>query len=443
MTGRAPSYVPSRLNMGGYGVTVRCSTQLDLPQTTSLIDAFCAPDRPRDLADGGQVVRRADGIFAIATRNGSVTADGSLSVEPERWAARHFRRAVMNGAGVYRLGLWAFLGARQRYTFTAPTPGASVEPHAVTVRDFIWRHALVRGTRIEQGEWVTRVKSEPALWCTVEVGEATPKGFAPGRHDWRGAQYRRAVMSGAGVYEVGLWAMLAQRRPRAQAGAPLGVNGAAQLDGFTLAAHGRVRHSVRWRSPKRLQWRQYAKVYLTGEIGECCEGSYDLMCLCEKRAVSKYTHRRLALLRKREDIGEKLEFSAFVLSHTVFDDLGNPIRRKDHPLYVLPIVCEAFKREVRDIKNTIFIPGCMPRVDAAHFAAIVGDREALRAFMTIRSKSRRTLAPVLDRLNAQSERFRARLARRFKPQRAPRRAPRPLYSLAVPPAAPLAPPALA
>lgn len=40
---------------------------------------------------------------------GTVTPDGSLSVEPEPWAARHYRRAVMQGAGVYRWGLWAML----------------------------------------------------------------------------------------------------------------------------------------------------------------------------------------------------------------------------------------------------------------------------------------------------------------------------------------------
>lgn len=52
-----------------------------------------------------------DWLVNWGSAKGSVTPDGSLSVEPEPWAARHYRRAVMRGAGVYRWGLWAAFGA--------------------------------------------------------------------------------------------------------------------------------------------------------------------------------------------------------------------------------------------------------------------------------------------------------------------------------------------
>ena len=64
----------------------------------------------------------ADWLVNWGSAQGTVTPDGSLSVEPEPWAARHYRRAVMRGAGVYRWGLWAAFGGTR--------PGAQPDAQA-------------------------------------------------------------------------------------------------------------------------------------------------------------------------------------------------------------------------------------------------------------------------------------------------------------------------
>lgn len=154
-----------------------------------------------------------NGVTLASTVRGTAGGDG-LTLKPEPWRGRGYRRALRGNPGVYQMGLWVYLGTRQKLTFQMPQSGASAQPHTVTVRGFMWRHALVEGTRQERGKWVTRIKSEPVLYCTAEVGEATPAGFTPSRHCWRDIQHRRATMSGAGVYQAGLWARLGTGRRR-------------------------------------------------------------------------------------------------------------------------------------------------------------------------------------------------------------------------------------
>ncbi|WP_156953040.1 hypothetical protein [Deinococcus frigens] len=76
----------------------------------------------------------------------------------------------------------------------------------------------------------------------------------------------------------------------------------------------------------------------------------------------------------------------------------------------------------------------------------MGERPALREYFKIRAayycENRAAFAPVLAAVIKRGDAYRALLARRVRPQRPPMRVPRPLYARAVPPAAPLAPPAL-
>lgn len=81
MTGPRPTSTPSRLNVGGYQVTGR-----------------------------EEMFKSALPFPPYRRRAGTVAPDGSLSLEPEAWQVRHYRRAVMRGAGVYQADLWAFLG---------------------------------------------------------------------------------------------------------------------------------------------------------------------------------------------------------------------------------------------------------------------------------------------------------------------------------------------
>ncbi|MDV6376089.1 hypothetical protein [Deinococcus arenicola] len=97
MNAPRPTLTPSRLNVGGYGVTVRYFRAGYLGMDAEDIHAM-----------------KAFGFPGVNVwRGGKVDADGSLTVDPEVWRARHYRRAVMGGAGVYRLGLWAMLAHRQ------------------------------------------------------------------------------------------------------------------------------------------------------------------------------------------------------------------------------------------------------------------------------------------------------------------------------------------
>ncbi len=52
--------------------------------------------------------------FKVCKSSATVTADGLLNIAPEVWRVRHYRRAVMRGAGVYQAGLWAYLARRRQ-----------------------------------------------------------------------------------------------------------------------------------------------------------------------------------------------------------------------------------------------------------------------------------------------------------------------------------------
>ncbi|WP_034408134.1 hypothetical protein [Deinococcus murrayi] len=104
-----PAPVTSRLNVGGYGVTILGEWHVSEALRFT-------PFRPAG---------RRIGELRMKRTSGTVTPDGTLTLTPEAWAVRHYRRAVMGGAGVYRLGLWAFLAARRAPR--APAPALKVE----------------------------------------------------------------------------------------------------------------------------------------------------------------------------------------------------------------------------------------------------------------------------------------------------------------------------
>lgn len=94
---------PDRLNTGGaYAVTIRERRRLLAGAPWAEKNPVLQYMAPQDGPGYGR-------IHFTVKLHGTVTPDGSLSVEPEPWAARHYRRAVMRGAGVYRWGLWAML----------------------------------------------------------------------------------------------------------------------------------------------------------------------------------------------------------------------------------------------------------------------------------------------------------------------------------------------
>lgn len=95
--------ITSRLNTGAYGVTVCWHDQnVNVPRWA------CKSEKRAAYALLG-LQPHAYRVKQQAT----VSPDGSLSLEPEPWAVRHYRRAVMGGAGVYQAGLWAMLAGKR------------------------------------------------------------------------------------------------------------------------------------------------------------------------------------------------------------------------------------------------------------------------------------------------------------------------------------------
>lgn len=101
------SFTPSRLNVGAYPVRVRERHRLkqgDFVTASSQLLRWLAP-----------AGKGCASVSFTRIRKGTAQVDGSLlTLEPEQWRVRHYRRAVMRGAGVYQMGLWAFLGSKRQ-----------------------------------------------------------------------------------------------------------------------------------------------------------------------------------------------------------------------------------------------------------------------------------------------------------------------------------------
>lgn len=260
-------------------------------------------------------------------------------------------------------------------------------------------------TRVVKGGWggePLRMTVEAIKHCTLDYGTVTPDGsLSVEAAPWHARHYRRAVMRGAGVYRWGLWAMLAPGRPAAepdaQAGAPLGVNVAAQM-GSTL-------------------------VYYDSLIRRDSEAETvnDSPLISNSNGTAKNRRRirrKIGLVRKRR---------------------AGRSKRPTPITYTVQLIV-SHNEKVGEMLSYGFGPfwasvGAKARLGRSH-RLITALTEHMR-------RARRPLAPALARLIKRGDAYRAHLARIVKPRRAPRRAPRPLHAQPRPPAAPLAPPALA
>jgi hypothetical protein len=427
MTGPRPSFTPSRLNVGGYGVRVEWYDR-----------DVTAPRWAKALPQSHRRLGILPWGFRVA-QVGRLHADGSLSVEPEPWRARHYRRAVMAGAGVYRLGLWAFLAAGRGYTFTAPAPGASVEPHRVRVYGWQVSEQVPTYVEIPDSEdmgWISRLcAGRPLEWVRMSYGKVAAGCLALTPAAWRTRRYARALMRGAGVYQAGLWAMLAHRpQTDAQAGAALGKNDAGTLARFTLAAHGRVRHSVRWRMGRK--WRErrayMARHFVRGEAHVLDKGRRVLMGWFPKKAQPRRTWQRQARNFIRAERWEESLRHFFPGDPSQHETCGIDLHGYDCFKNALSAVAYGDRDAIRLDR----------RAQSLSMAAWLGMSWGVSALLQDMTAYRPDLAPMLARLRAQGDAYRAHLARRVKAQRPPARLPRPLHAHPRPPAAPLAPPAL-
>lgn len=278
---------------------------------------------------------------------------------------------------------------------------------------------------------------------------------------WEIRRHRRAVMGGAGVYQAGLWAYLAGGQQRRQAAPPfraaLGVNGAQALAQIAQAAHGKVRPSVRWRLPfKRRATAAFDWLYWARWNERAGLGWNLVPSLSSGRPKS-----RLRRSWARRDRANKVMHRqggnwCLLFPHHLMDtDPSNPhddlpwdeVQRasREHALNCLQDDVTPLPADATALQRASRKVGEREAYAAAYYAALSGERRKLPAVLAVirRIKARRTLAHLLAQLIGQGDRYRAHLARLIRPRRAPYRAPKPLYSRAIPPAAPLAPPALA
>lgn len=389
-----PDFTPSRLNVGAYAVTVertevmRFSEVVPAAQVLALLKA-----RSPFLDQDAQAAFSPAGIELKQRAKGTVNPDGSLSVERERWAARHYRRAVMSGAGVYRLGLWAFLASRRGLHFTAPEPGASVEPYRVRVEGEVIAHGgYLRAARpLARAEALKLRGSIAALRRGVLVtrisarGTVTPDGsLSIRRNAYRSKHYRRVLARGAGVYQVGLWAFLGSRRAvePLQAVAALGVNDARTAQAFVTLPPPAPRGQWVTIEPKqyrRQNWRMYRQGLPHGVSLIPYKPTEHMSCYFRRMLDAEW-------VLQGQVMGEGWASAA---AHVRLATL----RKKHYSL----------------------------------------------EFQTCRVWS---LQFALRHLGLQGDAYRAHLARMVKAQRPSTRAPRPLHAHPRPPAAPLAPPAL-
>ena len=115
MKAPCPSFTTSRHNVGAYAVRVYGGR---LGERAGHFPEPCViPDELEAALEFWMTTPYT--TISKPVSGGTVASDGSLTLEPERWALRHYRRAIMRGAGVYQAGLWAFLGGQRT---KAPQP---------------------------------------------------------------------------------------------------------------------------------------------------------------------------------------------------------------------------------------------------------------------------------------------------------------------------------
>lgn len=250
----------------------------------------------------------------------------------------------------------------------------------------------------------------PAVWAKLTGGTVTPDGSLYIEPEvWRARHYRRAVMHGAGVYQVSLWAHLAGKRQAM----PIEVgqrtalrgNGGQILDRFT-----RVGYAPPPPPPEvlaRITFRQIQRIYgpavamkvmhqgmsIAGLLGQVYRDA-------QAKAVSQVVAQVAEATSPRHIVRQVL---------AVLHECGHQIP------------------SIRD-GSAGFLYAAAHKVAAQVFQSGREHRAQRRAYWA----AIRDVVGVLRRM----------VPRRIRPQRAPSRAPRPLYSRAIPPAAPLAPPVL-
>ena len=314
---------------------------------------------------GGRVLHTSEGGTKVVVEQAAeVTADGSLSVEPEAWHARHYRRAVMGGAGVYQMNLRAFLVSRRFVSLPA--------------------------------------RPEP-LTTPLALGPTTS---AP--------------------------------------------NTAQAFERFKWAARGRVRHSVRWKTGKRP--RRLRKLEALADLTHIALRS-------DRRAV--WQQPLCPYLPGKRVKARRQAIKAWEAEKSARELLNSPSAPCIHNATLLDIVragwfdfwglvlirnygSEAERRKA-NLKPIDFpeFPCTLPiqaNYEMAAYFIWTGKRAELSALLASWKTRRPTLGQLLK--NLQAAEYRAHLTRRVKPAPRRHRIRRPLHSRPRPPSAPLAPPVL-
>lgn len=234
------------------------------------------------------------------------------------------------------------------------------------------------------------------------------------------------------------------------------VNIQAHALAFARAAHGKVRHSVRWRMRWAQRVKRVAQAFLDdGEIGECGQSVFLARQSWLRRRLSSYGQRRqnswqrkLAWLRVnrgrslgRFDIYRADEYWLTIDMIERFDirysESGHPIldRFLENSFKVMEITASSSLPDEIFYKRMSQIGINDETLNHATFLKQFKASAAIARFLRL-TRTRFIISHVVARRAA----YRAHIARRVRPVSRRARVPRPLYARPRPPTCPLAPP---
>lgn len=207
------------------------------------------------------------------------------------------------------------------------------------------------------------------------------------------------------------------------------VNVCAHLQAFARAAHGKVRRSVRWKTPRKTLERRAYAIRTYRVPGKFYEGRPCLIMLgwSNKRTVPRRTARRFfKRYALRERYNEKL--------NALFP--GSPEDRYAHGFdrdgY------EHFGELVAEIIEDEYKPRNLGSV--LHTAAQLGGKWCIKPILNLIRCRKPDFSAVRALRSLEAAAYRAHITQRVRPPARRTRIPRPLYARPRPPTAPLAPP---
>ena len=219
------------------------------------------------------------------------------------------------------------------------------------------------------------------------------------------------------------------------------VNVRAHFQAFARAAHGRVRHSVRWKTNQR--HRNYAillcfvSFLIVERLLRTNKKNYHLPNSLKNDIKRANLRRAICDFLQSDDTDECLHNFIFILKHPRYPYDMEFWETLDRDTAENWYACTFKKPKDYDYKKEIKEFGALFVRYLAHVGRIVNQKMIFQAYSDIRKKS---FVNIVESLNLIRQQFLDVLRRCARPAPRAHRVPRPNYAQPRPPTAPLAPP---